>query len=188
MTSQTGDGTLSDITEKFNFSLPANVTSNGVLYVDINNDGMSCVCGEGSSISVNVGLEDVYVTTMGGSRHYLFVAQSDGTFVEDAVARGAAVLLPNDQSKSAGGSIAAGDYDNDGYLGAFLWVLFTAFYAIPDLYVTEWRLYIHGDWSSGGHTSNSRLLRNRGTPSPHQQLLWRDIVAAQLTRIDGCRC
>ena len=62
----------------------------GVNLVDIDNDGDT----------------DIFFTTIGGTRHLLFVNDGRGRFVEDAVARGAAVTTASDTSPTSGTGIA----------------------------------------------------------------------------------
>ena len=124
-----GDGSFEDATTASGLSA-FDLDSNGAAFGDIDRDGDL----------------DLYVTVVGvatdpvNNRHYLFINQGDGTFVEDAVARSAAID-PGLQHR--GFSIAFGDYDRDGWL---------------DLHVNEW-LPVPG-------STTSRLLRNQGAGSP----------------------
>jgi hypothetical protein len=124
-----GDGTFEDVTTSAGLST-FTLNSNGAAFGDIDRDGDL----------------DLFVSVIGvaldpvNNRHYLFVNQGNGTFVEDAVARGTAI----DPGKLRRGfSVQFGDYDRDGWL---------------DIHVNEWR----PTPSSPG----SRLLRNLGTASP----------------------
>jgi len=64
---------------------------------------------------------DLYVTTVGGIRHYLYVNQG-GYFTEEAMERGLSLMTEN-KRKIAGMTPNVGDYNMDGYL---------------DIYVGEW--------------------------------------------------
>ena len=106
-----------------------NLRSNGVAWFDADNDGDM----------------DLYVTTIGDTRFYMFINDGNGRFTEEAISRGAAIETAYQHS---GFSIAVGDYDRDG------WV---------DLHVNEWgssRLLPEGA------LSHARLLRNRGPAAP----------------------
>ncbi len=124
-----GDGTFEDATTSAGLS-SFDLDSSGAAFGDIDRDGDL----------------DLFVTVVGVSldpvnnRHYLFVNQGDGTFVEDAVAR-ATAIDPGMQHR--GYSIAVGDYNRDGWI---------------DFHVNEW-LPVPGSISS-------RLLRNLGSASP----------------------
>ena len=104
-----GDGTFEDISDgmgldKFNFQ------SNGVLLVDIDNDGD----------------RDIYVTVLGAAldpinnRNCLYVNQGEDPFTEEAILRG--VDIHSDQNHFTY-SVSAGDFDRDGWI---------------DLHVNEW--------------------------------------------------
>ena len=82
--------------------------ANGAIWVDIDQDGDL----------------DLYVTTVGDSRHYLYV-NYDGIFQEEAAGRGISMEFLS-KRKLAGFTPSVGDFDNDGY---------------PDLYVSEWILH-----------------------------------------------
>ena len=106
-----------------------NCHSNGAAFADIDNDGD----------------QDLYVVTMGdandlpNNRNYLFINDGTGSFTEEAVARGAAVITT---AWHRSYSVAFGDYDRDGRV---------------DIHTTEWRP------SSVRH---SRLLHGRSTGGP----------------------
>ena len=95
--------------------------SNGASWADINNDGHA----------------DLYVTTVDDTRNYLYVNNGNGTFTEQAVARGVDL-----NGKGPAFSPTFGDYDSDGYV---------------DMFTTSW-LDIGG--------SGTRLFRNQGASNP----------------------
>jgi hypothetical protein len=116
-----GNGTFQDVAVAAGFttSLPAN----GPAWGDIDNDGD----------------RDLYLTSSGGTRFYLYVNNGNGTFTEQAVARGAAISGVFRYGQSA----TFGDYDGDGYL---------------DIHTN--------DWATDISLSTSRLLRNLGAANP----------------------
>lgn len=122
-----GNGQFADVSTAAFGNSPINAPTNGAAWGDIDNDGD----------------KDLYVTVSGGTSHLLYINQGNGTFAEQAVARGASV--GDGQSIIFGTGIAFGDYDRDGYLDAF---------------ASEWRL----PTESG--PIHARLLRNRGSSSP----------------------
>jgi hypothetical protein len=116
-----GNGTFQDVAvvSGFTSTLPAN----GPAWGDIDNDGD----------------KDLYITSSGGTRFYLYVNNGNGTFTEQAIARGAAIAGVTRYGQSA----AFGDYDSDGYL---------------DIHTN--------DWATDTSLSTSRLLRNLGAANP----------------------
>lgn len=122
-----GDGTFVDVTASA--GLGADVHGNGALWGDVDGDADL----------------DLWVTTFGPVRYYLYVNRGDGTFAEEAVARGLAVV---DALPHQGYGATLGDYDGDGYLDAF---------------VGEWRPYAKSAWIG---QSSARLLHNRGASEP----------------------
>ena len=121
-----GNGQFDEVSAEVGLS-DWNLASNGALWGDIDNDGDL----------------DLFITTVGDTRHYLFINQG-GEFTEEAMERGTAVETGD---RRIGFSAAFGDYDRDGYL---------------DLHVTEWRpSQLVGEARAG-----VRLLRNRGADAP----------------------
>ncbi len=139
-----GDGRFEDRTKAAGLS-DFDLRSNGALWVDIDNDGDS----------------DLYVTTIGDTRFYLFINNGSGGFTEEGIERGAAVAT---DEVHLGYSIATGDYDRDGWL---------------DLHITEW-----GSDSiiSDRAPSHARLLRNRGTEAPGY---FTDVTMSAGVQLDG---
>jgi hypothetical protein len=116
-----GDGTFQDVA--VSAGLTASLPTNGPAWGDIDNDGD----------------QDLYVTSSGGTRYYLYVNNGDGTFSEQAVDRGAAIAGVT----RFGQGVTFGDYDGDGYL---------------DIHTN--------DWATEVSLSTSRLLRNLGASNP----------------------
>ncbi len=121
-----GNGTFVDVSEDVGLD-QWQLASNGAAWGDIDNDGDL----------------DLFITTVGDTRHYLFVNQ-DGRFSEQGVERGAAL---DTGDRRIGFSASFGDYDRDGFL---------------DLHVTEWR----PSQLVGEAVAGVRLLRNRGVDAP----------------------
>ena len=122
-----GDGTFEDVTRRWGLDDFREAT-NGAVWGDIDNDGDL----------------DLFITAVGGTRHWLFVNEGRNGFVEEGMKRGAA--LDTDDQR-VGFSASFGDYDGDGWI---------------DLHVTEWRpSQLVGEGSTG-----VRLLRNRGAAAP----------------------
>jgi hypothetical protein len=116
-----GNGTFQDVAVAAGFT--SSLLANGAAWGDIENDGDL----------------DVYVTSSGGTRYYLYINNGEGTFTEQAVARGAAIGGVVRYGQSA----TFGDYDGDGYL---------------DIHTN--------DWATDISVSTSRLLRNLGADQP----------------------
>ncbi len=135
-----GDGTFEDVTAQAGLPLGA-TNPNGALFADVDNDGAA----------------DLYVLSHGGDRHHLYINDGSGSFVEEALLRGAA--LDAGGGPIGGTSAAAGDFDRDGWL---------------DLFVAEWR----GDLFAPGQGSNVRLLRNRGGEDPALGGYFEDVTEA----------
>ena len=125
-----GNGTFQDVAVAAGFT--ASLPANGPAWGDIDNDGD----------------KDLYVTSSGGTRFYLYVNNGNGTFTEQAVARGAAIA----GVFRYGQSVTFGDYDGDGYL---------------DIHTN--------DWGNDISVSTSRLLRNLGAANPGH---FEDVTAA----------
>ncbi len=122
-----GDGRFVDVSASAGLAR-WNLASNGAAWGDIDNDGDL----------------DLFITTVGDTRHYLFINDGAGGFSEAAIERGAAV---DTGDRRIGFSASFGDYDRDGFL---------------DLHVTEWRpSQLVGEAQAG-----VVLLRNRGAEAP----------------------
>ena len=108
------DGTgLDDTTKLSNLYYPK-IRSNGCQFIDVDNDGDN----------------DIYVSTLGDTRFYLFINDGTGRFAEDAYNRGLANIVRNGTRMTAGFTIAVADIDNDGDL---------------DIATTEWRPWLDGE-------------------------------------------
>ncbi|MBI2705116.1 MAG: CRTAC1 family protein [Actinobacteria bacterium] len=123
-----GDGTFRDVTAAAGLD-GVEGNGNGAVWADLDNDGYP----------------DLVVTTMSSSRYFLFMNNGDGTFREEGERRGVAMA---DGRPHRGFSVAAGDYDNDGYV---------------DLFLTEWSN--PGEWSTAP-SAHARLLHNLGEQAP----------------------
>jgi hypothetical protein len=115
-----GDGHFEDVSASAGFG--AVLATNGAAWADIDNDGDL----------------DLYVTSSRETRHFLYINDGAGHFVEQGLARDAVLsgAVPIN-----GQSVAFGDYDGDGWL---------------DLHVCEW----------AQNATQTRLLRNRGLAAP----------------------
>ena len=117
-------GTFVDVTAKAGLDAITE-PGNGAAWGDVDNDGRP----------------DLYVTTIAGTRYFLFRNRDGVHFDEEATARGAALQLSRVHT---GFTPTFADFDNDGWL---------------DLYVTEWS---SPEWAANSGRSNQRLLRNLG--------------------------
>ncbi len=117
-----GNGQFSPQTAAAGFQVPT--LTNGVASGDIDNDGDL----------------DLYMTSTGGTRNYLYLNNGSGVFTDAGADRTAA--LSNGVIRQGQG-VSFGDYDNDGWL---------------DL--------ITADWGHDSDDSQSRLFRNRGSQQP----------------------
>jgi hypothetical protein len=158
-----GDGTFTDATADSGLlAMTADVKTNGVAIFDADNDGDA----------------DIYITTLGDARFYLYINDGTGHFSEEAIERGADLTRPEvgpgRGGLTAGFSVAVGDYDQDGWL---------------DLYTTEWfpRLdspeYLR-DLKSAMEMTTCRLLRNRGAEGPHLAGHFEDVTWAAGLRLN----
>ncbi|MEO2045625.1 MAG: CRTAC1 family protein [Pirellulales bacterium] len=122
-----GHGGFTGISTEAGFT--ASLNTNGAALGDIDNDGDL----------------DLYVTNVGGTRHYLYMNDGSGNFTEEAVIRNAGIET---SSTHFGTSAALGDYDNDGYL---------------DLHVNEWGNTAYRPPTLWSHV---RVLHNLGVGNP----------------------
>lgn len=131
-----GDGTFEDRTAAAGLALFGNW--NGAAWLDIDDDGDL----------------DLMALAVGTTRHSLFVNQGNGTFVEDAIARGVA---EDDGEGKLATSVAVGDFDRDGWL---------------DLHLGEWSMKgLPGPdpgppFPEPTHPGHTRLFRNLGAANP----------------------
>ncbi|MFW6086896.1 MAG: CRTAC1 family protein, partial [Myxococcota bacterium] len=120
-----GNGTFEDVTDTAGVGAD---NANGAAFADVDDDG-------------NL---DLFVTSVHGTSNLLYMNQGDGTFVEEAEARGVSLA---DGRPHLGMSACFGDYDRDGW---------------PDLHVTHWDPEPTDSETQG----RTRLLRNRGNEAP----------------------
>lgn len=122
-----GNGQFADVSTTAFGATPIDAPTNGAAWGDIDNDGDL----------------DLYVTTVGHTQHLLYMNAGDGTFSEQAIARGAEVS--DGIELTSGTGIALGDYDRDGFL---------------DIFVGQWNTnFVLGPLQS-------RLLHNNGSIEP----------------------
>ncbi len=117
-----GNGTFEARTDAAGFRFP--LYANGVVSGDVDNDGDL----------------DVYMTSVGYTRNYLYLNDGQGRFTDVGI--GQTASLANATTRNGQGA-SFGDYDNDGYL---------------DLAT--------GDWGNFVASSQSRLLHNKGAAQP----------------------
>ena len=91
------DGTFTDVSQKSGIGLKDDVFGMGVLAADFDNDGWP----------------DLYIAS-DSTPSQLFMNNHDGTFREEGTLRGVAYSVEG--REEAGMGVAAGDYDNDGWL------------------------------------------------------------------------
>ena len=97
-----GDGTFTDVSKETNIGPSSR--ANGAVWADFDQDGDM----------------DLYVTTVGDTRHYLYINYNDW-FIEEAIRRNCS-MQTSDKRKLSGMTPNVGDFDNDGFV---------------DIYVTE---------------------------------------------------
>jgi len=120
------DGTFTDIAS--GTGLEAFTGGNGRAWADFDNDGDP----------------DLFLNGLNTERHAYFVNQGDGTFLESALERGAAMAI---DGRHHGMSVTFGDVNRDGWL---------------DIFTTEWGI----DLSGTEPAKHMVLLRNRGAEAP----------------------
>lgn len=120
-----GDGTFTDVTRYVN--LGPSLYGNGAGWIDVDSDGDL----------------DLFVSTVGDVRHYLYINR-DGKFTEEAVERGISL---KSSRKLAGFTPVFGDFDMDGCI---------------DIFTTEWIM----NSQAGSKVSATRLFRNLGSKKP----------------------
>lgn len=131
-----GDGTFEDRTAEAGLAVYG--SWNGAAWVDIDDDGDLDLVAQGVAIT----------------RHFLFVNQGNGTFIEDGLARG--IAMDDGEGKLAT-SVSVGDYDRDGWL---------------DLHLAEWSMKgLPGPdpgppFPEPTHYGHTRLFRNLGAAKP----------------------
>jgi enediyne biosynthesis protein E4 len=91
------DGTFTDVSTKAGIDGPSGYFGLGVLVADFDNDGWP----------------DIYVAS-DSTPSLLFINGRDGTFREEATLRG--IAFSEEGREQAGMGVAAGDFDNDGWL------------------------------------------------------------------------
>lgn len=122
----------------------------------------------------NSGKLDLMVTSFASDRYYFFANNGNGTFTECAIERGLAVVPQKDWNKNftVGQGIAVGDFDRDGYLGAYhsqparVSRLTQRLFFSLDMFIGEWSEYLMRSYSHKQIVSHSALLRNRGATAP----------------------
>ena len=107
-------------------------STNGAAMGDVDNDGDL----------------DLYVTSVGEKRHYLYINDGSGRFTEEGLPRNAAIATDD---KHVGMSATFGDYDRDGYL---------------DLHVTEWGNSTYEPHEPPQLRSHARVLHNLAAENP----------------------
>lgn len=138
-----GDGTFTDVTK--DTGIGPKSFANGAVWVDIDQDGDM----------------DLYVTTVGDTRHYLYVNYG-GYFQEEALERNCS-MQTNDKRKLSGMTPNVGDFNLDGF---------------PDIYVTEWLPH------TLGKPSTSRLLQNKGNQNLHSSGYFEDVTITAGVNMD----
>lgn len=122
-----GDGTFTDILPGSGLETAAD--ANGVVWADFDNDGD----------------QDVFMNALGGPRHYFFLNNGNGRFIELARERGVDMTLR--ERRHFGFSVGVSDVDRDGWL---------------DFFTTEWGVELDGS----GSEKHMALFRNLGAEAP----------------------
>jgi hypothetical protein len=123
------DGTFEDVTEAAGLVPSTFVLTLGGAWGDVDRDGDL----------------DLFVSGNLEQRHFLYINNGQGSFTEEAVNRGVAVVGAGTR---VGWIVSFGDFDNDGYLDIYL----------PEVHSEEFNPDAVGPYS--------RLFRNRGAVAP----------------------
>ena len=95
-----GDGTFTDVTIETDIGPSSH--ANGAVWADFDQDGDL----------------DLYVTTLGDTRHYLYI-NHEGHFREEAMQRNCS-MQTSDKRKLSGMTPNVGDFDKDGFVDIYV--------------------------------------------------------------------